>query len=156
MSLFINTKTGKTRRIIDSPSLQEQLESRLFIFNDKLERDWIGLRNYRNLLLSESDWVVTKASEEGTVVSDDWKTYRQSLRNLPEHENAPNKFMIADWPLSPNETELPDGAIGFIAEISDPVGLGTTSFVGITTTGEYYDQTPEPEPEPEEEIPPQE
>ena len=41
------------------------------------------LRVERDKRLTESDWVVTKATETGGTVSDDWKTYRQALRDLP-------------------------------------------------------------------------
>ena len=41
------------------------------------------LRVERDKRLTESDWVVTKATETGEAVSDTWKTYRQALRDLP-------------------------------------------------------------------------
>ena len=41
------------------------------------------LRVERDKRLTESDWVVTKATETGGAVSDAWKTYRQALRDLP-------------------------------------------------------------------------
>lgn len=44
------------------------------------------LRMERNILLSQTDWVVTKALETNSTVSDEWKTYRQALRDLPTKE----------------------------------------------------------------------
>lgn len=135
-----------------SPSIfdtQKELEGKLNIFNDKENSSLRELKDLRNHLLSQSDWMVTKASETGVGISSDWKTYRQALRDLPSHTRAPNKFMIADWPLSPDETTYPSLAEEFIAEVTDPVGLGTTSWIGITTTGEYYEQS-KSEPEEEE------
>ena len=41
------------------------------------------LREERNQLLSETDWIVTKSIETGVAMSNDWKTYRQALRDLP-------------------------------------------------------------------------
>ena len=41
------------------------------------------LREHRDKLLAECDWVVTKAQETGTTISTNWKTYRQALRDLP-------------------------------------------------------------------------
>ena len=41
------------------------------------------LREKRDELLAETDWVVTKATETGVAVSGAWKTYRQELRDLP-------------------------------------------------------------------------
>ena len=42
-----------------------------------------ALRVERDKRLTACDWVVTKATETGGTVSDDWKTYRQALRDLP-------------------------------------------------------------------------
>ena len=41
------------------------------------------LRVHRDILLRDTDWVVTKASETGVAETDAWKTYRQALRDLP-------------------------------------------------------------------------
>jgi len=41
------------------------------------------LRVERDKRLTDSDWVVTKAIETGDIVSNVWKVYRQSLRDLP-------------------------------------------------------------------------
>ena len=41
------------------------------------------LRYQRDKKLAETDWVVTKANETGVAESDEWKTYRQALRDLP-------------------------------------------------------------------------
>lgn len=41
------------------------------------------LRVERDILLSQTDWVVTKATETNSTVSNEWKTYRQALRDLP-------------------------------------------------------------------------
>ena len=57
-------------------------------------------RGRRNILLAESDWVVTKASEGGVSVPTAWVTYRQALRDLPDHENWP-LLEDADWPTAP-------------------------------------------------------
>ena len=97
------------------------------------------LRDYRDQKISESDWMVVKASESGGSISTAWELFRQSLRDLPSHSRAPNRFLSADWPLAPGETEIPENiSTFFIAETRDPVGLGTTSWIGITTGGDYY------------------
>ena len=41
------------------------------------------LKIERDKRLTDSDWVVTKAMEEGTSVTSTWKAYRQALRDLP-------------------------------------------------------------------------
>lgn len=40
------------------------------------------VQNKRNRLLQESDWVVIKALESGTLVPDSWQQYRQALRDI--------------------------------------------------------------------------
>ena len=59
---------------------------------------WMQVRNERNRLLSETDWVTTRASETGIAVSDDWKTYRQALRDVPT-QSDPDKIT---WPTKPS------------------------------------------------------
>ena len=46
------------------------------------ETKLLMLRNLRNELLQESDWVVIKAQETNTAVPSDWITYRQKLRDI--------------------------------------------------------------------------
>ena len=68
------------------------------------------LRYFRDKKLNECDWVVTKAQETGTTVSDEWKNYRQALRDLPSSANP--KFLDTDednldstsftWPTKPS------------------------------------------------------
>ena len=65
------------------------------------------LRIERNKRLTECDWVVTKATETGGAVSDDWKTYRQALRDLPSSASPKLNSIYnldlssVDWPISP-------------------------------------------------------
>ena len=40
------------------------------------------IRNERNQKLAETDWIGTKCSEEGVPVPEEWKVYRQALRDI--------------------------------------------------------------------------
>ena len=66
------------------------------------------LREKRDELLAETDWVVTKATETGVAVSDTWKTYRQALRDLPASSTPKvDSFNNLDltsvtWPTTPS------------------------------------------------------
>ena len=55
-------------------------------------------RKKRNKLLVESDWTQGR----DVVLSNDaaWKTYRQALRDLPNHSNWPN-LEDSDYPTKP-------------------------------------------------------
>lgn len=51
----------------------------------------------RDMLLAETDWYVTKATETDTAVPANVTAYRTALRNLPDHANWP-MLEEADWP----------------------------------------------------------
>ena len=66
------------------------------------------LREERNQLLSETDWMVTRSIETGVAMSNDWKTYRQALRDLPA-SSSPSldefydlNFSSVTWPTEPS------------------------------------------------------
>ena len=59
---------------------------------------WKGIRNLRDALLKETDWVIVKATETGVAVSDEWKTYRQALRDVPTQSDVDN----ITWPTKPS------------------------------------------------------
>ncbi len=65
---------------------------------EKLVLKWESVRIKRNGLLKTSDWIVTKALETGVAVSDDWKTYRQALRDVPTQSDPDN----ITWPTKPS------------------------------------------------------
>ena len=66
------------------------------------------LRIERNEKLIDSDWVVTKSNETGVGIATDWKTYRQSLRDLPSTSNptltndAYLDYTSFTWPTKPS------------------------------------------------------
>jgi len=60
----------------------------------------IDNRNRRDFLMTESDWVVTKALEADVAVPSAWRTYRQALRDITDHANWP-LLEEADWPVAP-------------------------------------------------------
>jgi len=58
-------------------------------------QEWTRVRSRRNNLLQESDW---RASSDLTL-SDDWKNYRNELRQIPQTQTDP--YNIA-WPTEPS------------------------------------------------------
>jgi len=68
----------------------------------KEEYDLIFLRQKRDLLLQQTDWVVIKEREEGGSVSNfaDWKEYRQKLRDIT---NTYKSLEDVKWPTAPSE-----------------------------------------------------
>ena len=66
------------------------------------------LRIERNKRLAECDWVVAKHTEHGKMVPEDWKRYRQALRDLPSisyrpelDENGRLNMDSVAWPTPP-------------------------------------------------------
>ncbi len=66
------------------------------------------LREVRNQLLSETDWMIARSIETGVAISNDWKTYRQALRDLPA-SSSPSldeyydlNFSSVTWPTEPS------------------------------------------------------
>ncbi len=55
---------------------------------------WVGIRIQRNTKLSATDW---RASSDLTL-SDDWKTYRQALRDITTQSDPYN----ITWPTKPS------------------------------------------------------
>ena len=66
------------------------------------------LREERDILLSETDWVVARSTETGVAISNDWKRYRQALRDLPASSSPSlDEYYNLDltsvtWPTEPS------------------------------------------------------
>ena len=66
------------------------------------------LREERDRRLTACDWVVTKHTEHGKMVPENWKRYRQALRDLPSISYRPEltefgslKMDSVAWPTPP-------------------------------------------------------
>ena len=57
-----------------------------------------SLRQKRDRLLAETDYLALS----DTTLSDDMKTYRQSLRDLPSGKDTVEKCENATWPTKPS------------------------------------------------------
>ena len=63
----------------------------------QLNRDLLSLRNKRNRLLAETDYL---ALSDNTL-ADNMKTYRQQLRDLPTGLDTVEKVANVTWPTKP-------------------------------------------------------
>lgn len=59
----------------------------------------LEITGQRTRMLSESDWVVSRAMEQGTPVPLEWVAYRQALRDIPKQLGYPTKI---NWPIAPS------------------------------------------------------
>ena len=57
------------------------------------------LRNKRNILLAETDWM----ANSDVVMSNDWKTYRQALRDVTKTEPTDMALSNITFPTKPSE-----------------------------------------------------
>ena len=57
------------------------------------------LRQKRKPLLEETDWM----ANSDVTMSDDWKTYRQALRDLPSGLDTVAKVEAKEFPTKPSE-----------------------------------------------------
>ena len=60
-----------------------------------LAQKWESVRTRRNSLLASSDW---RANTDVTL-SDDWKNYRNDLRQIPQTQTDPDNI---SWPTEPS------------------------------------------------------
>ena len=65
--------------------------------NGALSRAQANLRSKRNNLLAETDFYALS----DVTMSDDMKTYRQNLRDLPSGKDTLDKVNNATWPTKP-------------------------------------------------------
>ena len=60
-------------------------------------RRMADLRNRRNQLLAETDWM----GNSDVTMSADWKTYRQALRDITKTTPADDQLSNITWPKKP-------------------------------------------------------
>jgi hypothetical protein len=63
-----------------------------------LDRELEALRFKRNNLLAETDWM----ANSDVTISDDWKTYRQALRDLTNGLDTVEKIEAVEFPTKPS------------------------------------------------------
>lgn len=89
------------------PPTQEEVDAE--IENIKTEAISFWLRRQRDKLLYETDWIVTKYSELGQTIPEQWKNYRQALRDITENisdvvidPTNPTMISNVNWPEMPS------------------------------------------------------
>ena len=60
-------------------------------------QQWSSIRQQRDQLLKDTDWVSIRAADTSTPMSEEWATYRQALRDITEQTDP---FSIT-WPVKP-------------------------------------------------------
>ena len=81
--------------IVEQEFTSEELAEFAEWDKDSVNIQWFELRFKRNRLLTETDWM----ANSDVTMSDEWKTYRQALRDLPANTSDPAN---PTWPTKPN------------------------------------------------------
>ena len=88
-------------RVIDGEVIETGSESVVIDFSivnaDALQQT----RSQRNSLLRQSDWTVLEDSPLTETKKDEWKVYRQTLRDIPQTNSAITDFSEVVWPTEP-------------------------------------------------------
>ena len=88
---------GNNRIELTSDELAELNARETTWSNGALDRALNKLREKRNKLLVETDWM----ANSDVTMSDDWKTYRQALRDLPSGLDTVAKVEAKEFPTKP-------------------------------------------------------
>ena len=129
----IFNKDGTVTHTPEVFNLQEDLAEKIESHKSHLRSGYNELRTYRDDELKTSDWTQNPDSPLNSTTKTAWATYRTKLRDLPGDAKAPYWFEEADWPIAPGASGINPEALGFIKNNDDPLGIATTSWVGLTT-----------------------
>lgn len=66
--------------------------------DSEIENLWSNIRSQRNIFLNESDWTQISDSPLSEEKKDEWKIYRQQLRDIT-NQNDPHNIV---WPIKPD------------------------------------------------------
>lgn len=133
MAIIFNSDGTVIRTPDEKQNLQDILQDRIEKYQDHLRAGYDELRTYRDDELKTSDWTQIPDGPLDSTTKTAWATYRTKLRDLPGDAKAPYWFEESDWPLAPGESKINPEALGFIKSSDDPLGIATTSWVGLTT-----------------------
>ena len=87
----------------DTKPTESQINAELKKLNDA--EPMRLLRERRNQKLAESDWTILSDNQLTTTKQNEWKTYRQALRDLPASSNP--KIEAASGVLDPSSYTFP-------------------------------------------------
>ena len=63
---------------------------------------WVEIRQQRDNLLAQSDWTQLSDCKLTNVQINDWKIYRQSLRDVPTEQSSVTGSLEVQWPAKPS------------------------------------------------------
>ena len=64
----------------------------------KIVAGWEDIRNKRNQLLKDSDYIMFPDITISAEKKEEWETYRQALRDIPQDYDSPDEVVYPDKP----------------------------------------------------------
>ena len=65
---------------------------------NKTNEAWRKIRKQRNQLLKDSDYIMVSDAPITTEKKEEWETYRQVLRDIPQDYDSPDEVVYPDKP----------------------------------------------------------
>ena len=65
---------------------------------NKTNEAWRKIREERNQLLKDSDYIMVSDAPITTEKKEEWETYRQVLRDIPQDYDSPDEVVYPDKP----------------------------------------------------------
>jgi hypothetical protein len=96
-------KTTWTVHPSDLQSAAQPIIEAFDIAANEVARQWAEVRRIRNSKLTDCDWTQIADAQVNASKVTEWQTYRQALRDIPEHIDNP--FDDVDWPTPPQEDQ---------------------------------------------------
>ena len=95
---IVNDGTG-TKVIEFTDSEKAEIDAAEIAWDDAApDRAWKSMREQRDRKLAQSDWM----ANSDVTMSNEWKTYRQELRDLPSKYNDTSVQGTITWPTEPS------------------------------------------------------
>jgi hypothetical protein len=97
--LIYNAETNTSELVDLTTEQQTAYDNNIISWNNgALDRALTRLRETRNQLLKKTDWM----ANSDVTMSDDWKTYRQALRDLTNGLDTVEKVETKKFPTKPS------------------------------------------------------
>ena len=89
---------GVLRDMTPEEKTEKQASDNAWQNGGALEQALKSLRLKRNGLLADSDWM----ANSDVVMSDEWKTYRQELRDITNGLTTIEEIQVVEFPVKPS------------------------------------------------------
>ena len=89
---------GTGSAIPDTDGMISEEEYNIAISEYEVIGGWINVRKERDKLLKESDYIMISDITITTEKKEEWTTYRQALRDIPQDYDSPDEVVYPDKP----------------------------------------------------------